>query len=133
MDACTAETGLLRKHPCGEKAVTKCGNCEQALCGKHAVRDTTAGKKAGGFLCQECAKAWKESEKTMGALPSAPAAAAAPTHAPAAKKPVEPAKAPAAKAPPPKAAPVEKKTEPALEHSGPLEFTPEPKKPEGTS
>ena len=67
MEACTAQTGLLRKKPCGENAVTKCGNCEQPLCGKHAVRDMSAGKKAG-FLCQECAKAWKESEKTMGAL-----------------------------------------------------------------
>ena len=128
MEACTAQTGLLRKKPCGEKAVTKCGNCEQPLCGKHAVRDMSAGKKAG-FLCQECAKAWKESEKTMGALPSIPAAALPPAAPAAAKKPAEPAKAapaaaPATKAPAPKAAPVEKRPEPAPEHSGPLEFTP---------
>src|SRR5438094_3805093 len=128
MEACTAQTGLLRKKPCGENAVTKCGNCEQPLCGKHAVRDTSAGKKAG-FLCQECAKAWKESEKTMGALPSIPAAALPPAAPAAAKKPAEPAKAapaaaPATKAPAPNAAPVEKKPEPAPEHSGPLEFTP---------
>ena len=138
MEACTAQTGLLRKKPCGENAVTKCGNCEQPLCGKHAVRDMSAGKKAG-FLCQECAKAWKESEKTMGALPSIPAASLPPAAPAAAKKPAEPAKAapaakaPAAKAPAPKAAPAEKKPEPAPEHSGPLEFTPEPKKPEGAS
>src|SRR5204862_7740286 len=43
MEACTAQTGLLRKKPCGEKAVTKCGNCEQPLCGKPAVRDMSAG------------------------------------------------------------------------------------------
>jgi len=160
LDPCTVATGLLKKKPCGEKAVTKCGNCEQPLCGKHAVRDTSAGKKAGSFLCQECARAWKETEKTMGALPSTPTAAAP---APAAHKPAEAAKAPVAKAPAAKAAPVEKKSEPPPEHSGPLEFTPgaaaaaakpappekkpepppedsgpleftpEPKKPEGTS
>jgi hypothetical protein len=159
MDVCTVETGLLHKKPCGHASVAKCGNCEQPLCSKHAEPQISAGKKT--FLCHECARAWKQSEKTVGTLPSTPAAMVPP---PAAKKPAEPAKAPAAaKAPAPKAAPAEKKTEPALEHSGPLEFTPgaaapaakpapaqkkpepppehsgslefvpEPKKPEGTS
>jgi hypothetical protein len=169
MDVCTVETGLLHKKPCGHASVAKCGNCEQPLCSKHAEPQISAGKKT--FLCHECARAWKQSEKTVGTLPSTPAAMVPPA---AAKKPAEPAKAPAAakapapkappaKAPPPKAAPAEKKTEPALEHSGPLEFTPgaaapaarpappekkpepppehsgpleftpEPKKPEGTS
>jgi|SRR5258706_15303286 len=164
MDVCTVETGLLHKKPCGHASVAKCGNCEQPLCSKHAEPQISAGKKT--FLCHECARAWKQSEKTVGTLPSTPAAMVPPA---AAKKPAEPAKAPAAakapapKAPPPKAAPAEKKTEPAPEHSGPLEFTPgaaapaakpapperkpepppehsgslefvpEPKKPEGTS
>src|SRR5574341_374394 len=80
MDTCTVETGLLKKKPCGETAVSKCGNCEQPLCGKHAVGRMSAGKKI--FLCPDCAKAWKEQEKVMGE-PSAPHAA--PKPAPAAK------------------------------------------------
>jgi hypothetical protein len=145
MDACTVETGLLKKKPCGEQAVTKCGNCEQALCKKHAVPQTSAGqRKAGGFLCPECAKAWKAQEKAMGpigasggahaAAPAKPAAAPSKPAAaspPAAHKPAEPAKAPAAKAPAPKAAPAAKKSEPPPpEDSAPLEFTVEPKKPD---
>src|SRR3981189_2947902 len=67
MDACTVETGLLKKKPCGEQAVTKCGNCEQSLCKKHAVPQVSAGqRKSGGFLCPECAKAWKAQEKAGG-------------------------------------------------------------------
>lgn len=123
MESCTVETGLLRKHPCGGNAVTKCANCEQALCSKHAVAQMSAGHKT--FLCPDCAKAWKQTEKTMGPLPDAPAATAVP--AAAAKKPAEHAKAPAAKP-----APAQKKAEPPLEeHSAPLEFTPE-KKPDDT-
>jgi hypothetical protein len=127
MDTCTVETGLLRKHPCGQPAVSKCANCEQPLCSKHREPQTSAGKKTGGFLCPECARAWRESEKTLGELPPTPVSAAPPQ---AEKKPAEkPAGAPkpAAKAP----APAQKKPEPPpAEHSGPLEFTPEPKKPE---
>jgi hypothetical protein len=122
MDVCTVETGLLKKKPCGEPAVTKCGNCEQPLCKKHAVPQASAGqRKPGGFLCPECAKAWKAQEKAMGPIEGTPASA------PGAKKPAEQPKAPAAAAKP---APAEKKPEPPVEHSGPLEFTPEPKKPE---
>src|SRR5256885_16747279 len=97
MDTCTIETGLLRKHPCGETAVTKCANCEQALCAKHAVSTMSGGKKT--MLCPECAKAWKEQEKTVGAVPSTPAAA------PQAKKPAEAHKPAAAPKPAPHAAP----------------------------
>src|SRR5207302_11243934 len=120
MDVCTVETGLLKKKPCGEQAVTKCGNCEQELCKKHAVPQASAGqRKPGGFLCPECAKAWKAQEKAMGPIGES----AGP--APAAKKPAEQAKAPAAAA---KAAPAEKKPAPPPdEHSGPLEFTPSKK------
>jgi hypothetical protein len=124
METCTVETGLLRKHPCGGKAVTKCTNCEQALCSKHAVPQTSAGHKT--FLCPDCAKAWKENEKTMGALPAAPPAGAVPASS-AAKKPAEhPKPAPAAKP-----APAEKKGEPVVEDSAPLEFTPEKKPDDG--
>src|SRR6266850_315610 len=107
MEQCTVETGLLKKKPCGEKAVTKCANCEQPLCSKHAVPQMSAGHKT--FLCPECAKAWKQSEKTVGTLPPTPAAA------PAARKPAEA---------------VQRKVEPPpVEKSGPLEFTPSEKKP----
>src|SRR5258706_4971484 len=130
MDVCTVETGLLHKKPCGHASVAKCGNCEQPLCSKHAEPQISAGKKT--FLCHECARAWKQSEKTVGTLPSTPAAMVPPA---AAKKPAEPAKAPAAakapapkappaKAPPAKAAPTAKKTEPALADSGPPRFQP---------
>jgi hypothetical protein len=133
MDSCTVETGLLKKKPCGEQALTKCGNCEQPLCKKHAVPQASGvQRKAGGFLCPECAKAWKAQEKAMGPIGES-AGAASP--APAAKKPAEQAKpAAAAKAPAgaAKAAPGEKKSEPPpVEHSGPLEFTPS-KKPDSS-
>jgi len=88
----------------------------------------SGGKKT--FLCPECAKAWKEQAKAMGELPSTPAAALPPQAA----KPAEHAKPAAAKPAAAKPAPAEKKSEPPPdEHSAPLEFTPEPKKPEGTS
>jgi hypothetical protein len=154
MEICNVETGLLKKKPCGEKAVTKCANCEQALCSRHAVPRMSGGHKT--FLCQECVRAWKQSEKTVGTLPATPAAAA-PAKKPAAEPP-KPAASPAPKpatasapkpatAPAPKpavavapkpapvkpaAAPVQqKKSEPPpQENSGPLEFTLEPKDPE---
>lgn len=152
MEICNVETGLLKKKPCGETAVTHCVNCEQPLCAKHAVSQMSSGKKI--FLCQQCAKAWKQSEKTVGALPSTPAAAkpaAAPAPKPAAAAPApKPAPAPAPKpaapaalkpaaapAPkpaavpkptpvPPAAAPVEQKKQPQIENTGPLEFTLDP-------
>src|SRR4249920_681617 len=127
----------MKKKPYGDKQVTKCGNCEQPLCSKHAVPQMSAGHKT--FLCPECAKAWKQSEKTVGTLPPTPAAALkkpaeqpkapAPAPKPAAQAPAKPAAAapkPAAAAPKP--APVQlaplqqKKNEPPAEDSGPLEF-----------
>lgn len=130
------EVGLLKKHPCGEKSVAKCANCEMALCVKHAVGRMSGGKKI--FLCQECARAWKESEK-LGELPSAPAGA--PGAAKAAEKPPAPAAAPKAAVPPKpapkpaavpqKPAPIAKKEEPKEEKKpdddAPLEFTPSKK------
>src|SRR3954463_9507668 len=107
-DTCTVEVGLLKKHPCGVAAVTKCANCEQPLCAKHAAPKISAGKKV--FLCPECAKAWKQ----IGDLPEpapAPApvdrtpAAAAPKPAPVAAKP-----APAQKKPEPASPPAGGKT-----------------------
>src|ERR671931_2525236 len=129
-DTCTVETGLLKKKPCGQPAVAKCANCEQSICAKHRVPQMTGGKKTGSFLCPECARAWRESEKTLGELPPTPASALPPAE----KKPPAPAAAPK---PGPKPAPAakrapaaQKKPEPPPppEDSGPLEFTPEPKK-----
>src|SRR5205085_8729817 len=129
LGTCTVETGLLKKHPCGQKAVSKCANCEQSICAKHAVGQMSAGKKI--FLCPDCAKAWKD----MGEVPATPAAP------PAAKKPAEapkaahapaphaaPAPKPAAAAPKPApkpaaaATPVAGKPELAIDQTGPLNF-----------
>jgi hypothetical protein len=131
LGTCTVETGLLKKHPCGQKAVSKCANCEQSICAKHAVGQMSAGKKI--FLCPDCAKAWKD----MGEVPATPAAA------PAAKKPAEapkaahapiphaaPAPKPAAAAPKPAPKPVAAakpaagKPELAIDQTGPLNFKP---------
>ncbi len=126
MDTCTVETGLLKKKACGQPAVGKCANCEQALCSKHRVPQTSGGRKTGGYLCPECARAWRESEKRLGELPATPASALPPQ--PEKQAPERPA-APIRTAKPAPAA--QKKPEPPpVEHSGPLEFTPEPKKPE---
>ena len=145
MDTCTVETGLLKKKPCGRPAVGKCANCEQPLCAKHRVAQTSAGTKTGGFLCPECARAWRESEKRLGELPATPASAlppqpekqapARPAAPQAAAKPAPAALAP--RKPQPKPPPIEqsgplefKPEPPPIEPSGPLEFTREPKKPE---
>jgi len=114
-DTCSVETGLLTKKACGQPAVGKCANCEQPLCAKHRVAQTSAGRRPGGFLCPECARAWRESEKRLGELPETPASALPPQ---------EEKKRSAAPTPTSKPEP------PPVEHSGPLEFTPEPKKPE---
>jgi|SRR3954452_20115648 len=126
-DLCTVETGLLKKKPCGQPAVGKCANCEQPLCAKHRVPQTSAGRRTGGFLCPECARAWRESEKRVGDLPATPASALPPQ----AEKPAA-ADKPAAPQSAPRAAPAAQKkpAPPPIEESGPLEFTPEPKKPE---
>ena len=142
MDTCTIETGLLKKKPCGQNAITKCANCEQPLCAKHATSMMSGGKKT--MLCGECAKAWKD----MGDLPSTPAAApkpaaAAPKPAPKpaaaapkpAPKPAAAAPKPAPAAPAPAAAAkkeesgLDKKPELSIDMTGDLEFTPS-KKPE---
>jgi hypothetical protein len=122
-DTCTVEAGLLKKKTCGQPAVGKCDNCEQPLCAKHRVPRMSAGKKT--LLCPECARAWKESEKALGELPSTPASMLPPQEE---KKPTA-APAPAAKPTPAASAPM-KPEPPPLEQSGPLEFTLEPKKPE---
>jgi hypothetical protein len=156
MDTCTIEVGLLKKKPCGQNAVTKCANCEQPLCAKHATSTMSGGKKT--MLCGECAKAWKDMGEVAGTPAAAPAAkkpaeapkAAAPAHAPAPKPaaaaprpaPAAPKPAPkpaAAPAPKPAAEPaaakpssdsgLDKKPELSIDMTGPLEFTPS-KKPE---
>lgn len=119
-DTCTVETGLLKKHPCGAPAATRCANCEQPLCAKHAAPKMSAGKKL--ILCPECAKAWKQ----IGDLPEPAATPPKPAASPAkpAAAPPKPAAAapkPPAAVPKPAAAP---KPAPAVEHSGALEFTP---------
>ena len=145
MDTCTIEVGLLKKKPCGQNAVTKCANCEQPLCAKHATAMMSGGKKT--MLCAECAKAWKD----MGEVPSTPAAAPAAKKPAEAPKPVAAAPKPAAvapkPAPKPAAAPapkpaaqpaaakpssdsgLDKKPDLSIDMTGPLEFTPS-KKPE---
>jgi len=128
MDTCTIEVGLLKKKPCGQNAVTKCANCEQPLCAKHATSMMSGGKKT--MLCGECAKAWKD----MGEVPSTPAAApaakkpaeapkaAAPAHAPAPKPAAVAAKA--APAPAAAAKPVAGKPALAIDQTGTLDFKP---------
>lgn len=129
-ETCTIETGLLKKKPCGQNAVTKCANCEQPLCAKHATSMMSGGKKT--MLCGECAKAWKD----MGEVPSTPAAApkpaagAAPKPAATPPKPAAAGPKPAAAAPkaatpkPAAAAPAAKKEEKKDDDDAPLEFTP---------
>jgi hypothetical protein len=127
MDIWQVETGLLSKKPCGQPGVTKCLNCEQALCSKHATPLVNeAGHKTGKFMCKECFAAQKEAAKLAaksqpaGARkPDAPAAAAP---KPAAPKPP----APPAAAAKPAAAPAKPPEKPGLsmDDSGPLEFTP---------
>ena len=110
MEACTVETGLLRKVACGHTAVAKCANCEQPLCTKHAIPQLSAtGKKSGAFMCGECHAAQRAIEKTE-------AKAATP-------RPAAPAAKPAAAAPAPK--PAAEQPKPAEERSdGSIDFTP---------
>lgn len=125
MDPCTVETGLLRKKPCGRTSVAKCASCERALCSQHAVAQlTTAGRKSGTFMCQECDEARRAHEKSMAAVArdekdkklAAIAKAAVTAPPPQPKKPAAP---PAA---PPKDAPKEG------DGGGAIEYKPEPKK-----
>ncbi len=124
---CAVEVGLLKKKPCGEKAVSQCANCEIGLCSKHAVGQMSGGKKV--FLCAECSKAWKAAGDIPTAAPvkKPDAAAAAPKPAAKAATPPKPAAAapakPAAVAAKP-AAKEEKKEEHKPDDDAPLEFTP---------
>ena len=111
MDTCTVETGLLKKKPCGNPSVTRCANCEQPLCSKHAVaQQTESGKHSGKFMCKDC-----DAARAQVAALSQPA--------PAVKKPAaEAAKPPAAATPPAaKGAPAEQKP---ADDGGAIEFTP---------
>jgi hypothetical protein len=124
VEACTVETGLLRKAPCGHTAVAKCANCEQPLCSKHAIAQLSAGRKTGKFLCADCNAADRQYQATT---PAAPPAA----------KPVAPAKPPAAAATPapsagpgnPPAAPAKPPAQKPLEENsdGSIDFTPSKK------
>ena len=69
MNTCTVETGLLRKHPCGHAAVSRCLNCDQPLCVEHAVAQLSeAGQRTGKFMCKECVAAAKEHAKSLAAV-----------------------------------------------------------------
>jgi hypothetical protein len=66
MDTCTVESGLFKKKTCGKAAVTRCVNCEQALCAQHAVPQlSAAGAKTGKFICHDCEVALREHKKTL--------------------------------------------------------------------
>jgi hypothetical protein len=112
MDTCTVETGLLKKKPCGNPSVTRCANCEQPLCSKHAVAQLKeSGLKSGKFMCKDCDTARAE----VAALAPAPHAV---------KKPAEAAKpAPAAATAQPAAKPAPVEPKPA-DDGGAIEFTP---------
>ena len=119
METCTVETGLLRKTACGHTAVTKCANCEQPLCTKHAVAQLNAGRKTGKFLCADCNATDRQYQETAPvAAPAAKPAANPPASTLAAPKPAaaKPPAEPAKPAAPPK---------PAEENSdGSIDFTP---------
>jgi hypothetical protein len=121
METCTVETGLLKKKPCGEASVTRCDNCEQPLCAKHAVAQLTGtGRKSGKHLCKDCDAARRDYEKRVG--PEVPAAKPAkePDTKPASPS-AAPAKKPAAAAASPAPAPSKPKEEDSL---GGIDFTP---------
>jgi hypothetical protein len=125
---CAVEVGLLKKKPCGEKAVSKCANCEIGLCSKHAVGQMSGGKKV--FLCPECARAWKAAGDVPAATPvkKPEDKAAAGAHKPASAAPPKPVAKPAAGAKPAAAKPKEApKEEHKVDDDAPLEFTPSKK------
>jgi hypothetical protein len=69
MDTCTVESGLFKKKPCGKVAVTRCANCEQALCATHAVAQLSeTGKKSGKFVCHDCEVVLRENKKTLASV-----------------------------------------------------------------
>ena len=128
MEACTVETGLLRKAPCGNTAVARCANCEQPLCTKHAIAQLNAGRKTGKFLCADCHAADRQYQETA---PIPAAAPAKPAAAPAAAPTASPARSPSAAAPKPAAEapkPAAEAPKPAEENSdGSIDFTPSKK------
>jgi len=66
MEHCTAETGLLKKKPCGNAAVAHCANCERPLCSQHAIPQLNEQHhKTGTFLCKECDVAARDYDKRM--------------------------------------------------------------------
>ena len=76
MDTCIVESGFLKKKVCGKPAVTRCLNCEGALCAEHALPEMSAsGARTGKFLCEECKAALKEHEKRLATVEKKPAAA----------------------------------------------------------
>ena len=117
METCIVETGLLRKKPCGHAAITKCANCEVALCAQHAVAQLSAAqKKTGAFLCKECDDARRQYEKNQAGVAKQSAANPAPPK----PKAAVPAAAPQGKDSPPAGA-----SEPIPDT---IEYRPEPKK-----
>ena len=127
---CSVEVGLLRKKPCGHAAVAECDNCQQPLCTEHAVAQLTeSGKRSGKFLCQECAAAQKEQEKSLAAVARSQEEKKKAAFAKAAMESVaNPGpKKPAAPAPGAPGAPAAKPAE-AEKDLGAIEFTPKEKK-----
>lgn len=97
MDTCIVESGFLKKKVCGKAAVTRCLNCEGALCAEHAVPEMSAsGARTGKFLCEECKAALKDMEKRLAKVekPTGAKPAARPAAPAAAEKKPEPAPAP---------------------------------------
>ena len=92
MDTCVVESGFLKKKVCGKPSVTRCVNCEAALCAEHAVPEMSeAGKRTGKFLCAECKAALKDHQKRLaGVEKKAPPAEKKPAPAPAAAAPKSP-------------------------------------------
>ena len=151
MEHCTAETGLLKKKPCGNAAVAHCANCERPLCSHHAIPQLNEQHhKTGAFLCKECDVAARDYDKRMRYAKEKAvqkSIAAGPKPAP---KPAAMAKEPPrehsgeiaftsdTKAPPPPpkpatvkpaaVAPAPKKPAPPREDSGMIEWKPDEKK-----
>ena len=131
MDTCSVETGLLRKKPCGARAVTHCQNCEQPLCNEHAVPQLTeGGSRTGKFMCKDCLSAIKSADKGLAAAARVQEQR---KDAAAMKAAMETIKSPPAMQKKPAAAQAEapKEEAPAAkpEESKPLEFTPSKGKP----
>jgi hypothetical protein len=127
VETCTVETGLLRKKPCGQLSITKCANCEQPLCGKHAIAQlSTTGRKTGKFLCADCNAAQRQYEETAVPAPATPAKPAdkrQPEPGAATAHP-KPAATPAPATKPAPAAPAAPAKPPEENSDGSIDFTP---------